>query len=106
MATTLGGKINSLRKKKGLTLEQLADKTDSSKGYIWELENRETKNPSAEKLRKIAEALDVTTDFLLDHTQQKPSDDITKKAIFRKFEKLGEDDQAKILNIIEAWSNK
>ena len=40
MPSELGKKIQRLRKEKGLTLEQLADLTDSSKSYIWELENQ------------------------------------------------------------------
>ena len=49
MATALGEKIKRLRKGKGLTLEQLADRTESSKSYIWELENKNVPRPSAEK---------------------------------------------------------
>ena len=106
MSATLGHKINQLRKEKGMTLEQLAEKTESSKGYIWELENRETKRPSAEKLQKIAEALRVTTEFLLDEEQAKPDDDVLTQAAFRKFGKLTEPDQKKILKIIESWGDE
>lgn len=42
---------------KGRTLEKLADETDSSKSYIWELENKNPPRPSAEKLTKIASKL-------------------------------------------------
>lgn len=89
-----------------MTLEQLAEKTESSKGYIWELENRETKRPSAEKLQKIAEALRVTTEFLLDEGQANPDDDVLTQAAFRKFGKLAEPDQKKILKIIESWGDE
>ena len=47
MATTLGEKIRTLRKEKGYTLEKLAELTDSSKSYIWELENKSPPRPSA-----------------------------------------------------------
>lgn len=102
--TTLGDKIRLLRKKKGLTLEHLAEKTESSKGYIWELENRETKRPSAEKLQKIAVALDVTTEFLLDEGKISPDDTVIKHVFFRKFDKLSDDDQKKIRQMIDTWS--
>ena len=106
VSTSLGSKIRQLRKEKDLTLEQLAEKTDSSKGYIWELENRETKKPSAEKLQKIADVLGVTTVFLLDEGKASPDDDVMKQALFRKFEKLPDDDQKKIIQIIDSWSGK
>jgi transcriptional regulator with XRE-family HTH domain len=103
VSNSLGNKIRILRKAKELTLEQLAEQTDSSKGYIWELENRDTRKPSAEKLMKIAEVLGVTTEFLLDDSKDSPDDSVMKKAFFRKFEKLGVDDQQRVMKIIEGW---
>jgi len=103
--TSLGYKIRQLRKEKGMTLEQLAEKTDSSKGYIWELENRETKKPSAEKLQKIAESLGVTAVFLLDENKTNPDDEVEKQALFRKLEKLQDHDRKKIMQTIDSWSN-
>ena len=100
----LGDKIRDLRKAKGLTLEQLAAQTESSKGYIWELENRNTRKPSGEKLLKIAEALGVTADFLLDDGKDSPDDTVLKSAFFRKFEKMLPEDQKRIMSIIEGWS--
>lgn len=106
MANSLGEKIRVLRKAKEFTLEQLAEQTDSSKGYIWELENRDTRKPSAEKLMKIAEVLGVTADFLLDDSKTQPDDGVLKTAFFRKFEKLDENDQKKFMKIIEDWGDK
>jgi transcriptional regulator with XRE-family HTH domain len=106
VSSRLGDKIRELRKAKNLTLEQLAEQTDSSKGYIWELENRDTRKPSAEKLMKIADKLGVTAEFLLDEEKSDPDDDVLKTAFFRKFEKLTEDDQKKFMKIIEGWGDK
>ncbi len=82
----------------------MAAQTESSKGYIWELENRNTRKPSGEKLLKIAEVLGVTSDFLLDDGKDSPDDTVLKSAFFRKFEKLKEADQKRIMSIIEGWS--
>ena len=106
MSNRLGEKINALRKTKGLTLEQLAKQTESSKSYIWELENRDTRKPSAEKLMKIAVILGVTSEFLLDDGKLEPGDAVLKTEFFRKFEKLNEGDQKKIMRIIEDWGGK
>ncbi len=100
----LGDKIRELRKAKGMTLEQLAAQTESSKGYIWELENRNTRKPSGEKLLKIAEALGVTAEFLLDDDKNSPDDTVLKSAFFRKFEKLKAGDQERIMKIVEGWA--
>lgn len=106
MSNRLGDKIRDLRREKKLTLEELAEATDSSKGYIWELESRDTRKPSAEKLQRIADVLGVTTDFLLDDNKDAPDDAVLKTAFFRKFEKLGADDQKRFMSIIEEWSSK
>ena len=65
MTTSLGDRIRDLRKKKGFTLDELAARSDSSKSYVWELENKNPPRPSGEKLALIAAALDVTPDYLL-----------------------------------------
>ncbi len=51
---TFGEKIKELRKKAGLTLDQLAEMTGSSKSYVWEVENKNPPRPSAEKIDRIA----------------------------------------------------
>ena len=102
MAKLLGGKIRDLRQQKGFSLDQLADKTGTSKSYIWELENRDTRKPSAEKLTKIAETLEVTIDYLLDDSPT-PNEDVLKEAFFRKFKKLEDSDKEKIEQLIDLW---
>ena len=99
-------KIKDLRKDKGFTLEQLAEKTGSGKSYIWEIESRGIKRPSAEKLTAIAQALETSAEFLINNDMTEPTDEMKKAVFFRKFESLGEDEQQKIEDIIDAWSKK
>ena len=102
MTTSLGAKIKRHRKEKGYSLDKLAALTDSSKSYLWELENRDTRRPSGEKLTRIAQALEVTTDYLLDDSEE-PGDEVLKEAFFRKFSKLDPEDQQKINQMIDMW---
>lgn len=106
MANVLGAKIKELRKQKGFTLEQLAELIGSGKSYIWEIENKGVKRPSAEKLAAIAKALDVTTDFLINDEQSELSDDQEKEVFFRKLVQLDKGDRDKIMDMIDAWSKK
>jgi transcriptional regulator with XRE-family HTH domain len=106
VANVLGAKIKELRKEKALTLEQLAEKIGSGKSYIWEIENKGVKRPSAEKLAAIAKALDVTTDYLIDDTQTEVSDDLEKEVFYRKLGQLDQGDQDRIMDMIDAWSKK
>ena len=103
MDNLLGAKIKELRKAKGLTLEKLAEKIGSGKSYIWELENRGVKRPSAEKLAAIARALDTTTEYLVDNGMTEPTDEVRRETFFRKFHGLSREDQRKIEDIIDAW---
>lgn len=105
MASSLGGKIRHHRQEKGYSLDRLAELTNSSKSYIWELENRDARKPSGEKLTKIAEALSVTTDYLLDDSAE-PSDEVIKEAFFRKLTKLDPEDRKKIEQLVDMWRKK
>jgi len=105
MTTSLGEKIRHHRQEKGYSLDKLAELTESSKSYIWELENRDTRKPSAEKLTRIAQALSVTTDYLLDE-KATPDENVLQEAFFRKFSKLEDEDKKKIEQMIDMWGKK
>ncbi len=98
-----GDRIKALRTERGLTLEQLAQATGSSKSYIWELENKNPPRPSAEKLSAIATALDVTVDYLMGADEQ-TLDTAEDKAFFRQYSRMPEGtrrqirEMARILN--------
>lgn len=101
MALSLGQKIRVLRKEKGLTLEELAKQADSSKGYIWELENKEKGRPSAAKIEQIAKALDVTPEYLLNDKLQSPDVSVADKAFFRRYKTLDEPTKKKLNEILK-----
>ncbi len=96
---TFGEKIRDLRKEAKLTLEQLADRTESSKSYIWELENKNPPRPSAEKIDRIAKALGVTADYLMDES----ADLVTAEdqAFFRKYRELSPEAKEKLRKITD-----
>jgi transcriptional regulator with XRE-family HTH domain len=105
LTTALGDKIRTLRKSKGYTLEKLAELADSSKGYIWELENKNPPRPSADKILKIASALGVTADFLLDTTSTSKVEDATDQAFFRKYRDMDEPTKERIRRMVELWGD-
>jgi transcriptional regulator with XRE-family HTH domain len=105
MPTTLREKLKDLRKRKGYSLDELARLTGASKSYLWELENRDERKPSAEKLVDIARVLDTTTDYLIDENANF-DDAQVKEAFFRKFNKLDDDTKGRVMDMIETWSRK
>ena len=105
MTPALGEKIYKLRKEKGLTLEQLADLAESSKSYIWELENKSPPRPSADKLSKIAAQLGVTMDYLIDQEKNITEADATDEMFFRKYRTMDPEVKKKIRKMIELWED-
>ncbi|KOO49444.1 helix-turn-helix domain-containing protein [Viridibacillus arvi] len=65
----IGKKIKRLRLKKGLTQEELGERTDLSKGYISQLE-RDLNSPSIETLFTLLEVLGSTPKDFFDDEQE------------------------------------
>lgn len=105
MINQLGEKIRRLRKGKGLTLDQLADLTESSKSYIWELENKNPPRPSAEKLSKIAEKLDTTIDYLLDEAAAVTQEDAADAQFYRQYRSMESSTKEKIREMVKLWGD-
>ncbi len=84
----IGTKLRQLRRARGLTLDELAEKAGASKSYLWELEKGGSKRPSAVKLQSLALALGVTTEFLLDDRAAEPGEDDEDLAFFSAYRTL------------------
>lgn len=61
----IGHEVKQLRAKKKLSQEKLARLSDVSYNTIVKIENNATKNPGVKTLSKIAKALDVSVDRLI-----------------------------------------
>ena len=95
---SLKEKLRRLRQEKKLSLEELAQKTQSSKSYLWELEQG-LKKPSAEKLSELAKFFGVPMDYLMDDNDNTNQNTATR--IFTRVNNLSEENQKKIESIIE-----
>lgn len=82
--SAVGKRISLIRKNRGMTQEQLAEKAELSNIYISHIENSRS-IPSLETLMKLCSALDVTPDEVLLGTKQDMENylqsDIQKKLI-------------------------
>lgn len=106
MASRLGEKIRDLRKKRGLTLDKLAKAAKLSKSYLWELENRESQRPSAEKLSFLADALGVSTEYFLDDDAREPEERHLDEAFFRGYRSLNGPEKEQLRKILEAFKKE
>jgi len=105
MSTELGSKIKKLRKEKGYTLEKLAELTESSKSYIWELENKNPPRPSADKISKIADQLGVTMEYLLGSNTDVSEDDAKDVKFFRDYKKMNDKTKERIRSMVALWDD-
>ena len=76
---TVGRRIKARRTELKLTLEEVAKLIGSGKSYVWELENKNIARPSAEKLLKLAEALQTSMSYLLGTEENFPKEDLRDK---------------------------
>ena len=104
MTKLLGEKMRVLRKEKGYSLDQMAKLAGMSKSRLWELENRPNQTPTILKLSKIAEALEVTPEYLMAPEPGPPGMDEIDRAFFRKYKELPDDTKKKLRQLIKVWS--
>ncbi len=89
MTKSFREKVREERENLGWTLEELAEKIESKKSYVWELENKPSVRPSADKVFKLAEVFKVSPEYLMDDTGRiKRNVEQLDKAFFSKFQKL------------------
>ncbi|PGS52654.1 helix-turn-helix domain-containing protein [Bacillus sp. AFS041924] len=62
----IGRNIHNIRKKRGLTLTQLAEQANISKSYLSNIEREINDNPSIHVMEKISSVLGVELKSLLD----------------------------------------
>lgn len=62
---TMGQKIKQLREENGMTLEQLGEKVGVGKSTVRKWENGIIKNMKRDKIKKVADALNVSPAYLM-----------------------------------------
>lgn len=70
----IGKRVQQLRKEKGLSLTELAERAGVAKSYISSLERDIQKNPSIQFLEKIAAVLKVPVERLIDEQETTAQD--------------------------------
>ncbi|MDY4115127.1 helix-turn-helix domain-containing protein [Blautia sp. HCP3S3_D9] len=79
---TTGENIKRIRKNKGITQKQLAERLNTSQQNLAQYEN-DKRNPKFETLKKIADALDVYVGELEPDWSQIPYDDLIKDLTYQ-----------------------
>ncbi len=102
----IGQRIKELRTKLNLTQKGLAEKVGMTYVQIGRYEKRGAV-PSSEVLNKLADALNTTTDYLMNgNTEEKAKASLKDSELLQQFkavEELDEKDKSTIKDIIDAF---
>jgi len=105
----LGKRVVELRKKKGLSQSDLANQVGISYAQVGRYETKGAQ-PPAEVLKKIADALDSTVDYLISGDTDEKAVSTLKDAEllqqFRAVEQMDEDDKMTVKKLIDAFITK
>lgn len=82
MEETMGQRIYNLRKKNGLTLEELGNRVGVGKSTVRKWENGMIANMGRDKIAKLAEVFNVSPAWLMGYEEeQKPLDGVDRLAL-------------------------
>jgi len=105
----LGKRVIELRKKKGLSQSDLAKQVGISYAQVGRYETKGAQ-PPAEVLKKIADALDTTVDYLISGDTDEKAVSTLKDAEllqqFRAVEQMDEEDKMTVKKLIDAFITK
>ena len=101
---SLSERLKEARTKKGLSQSDLAKKVKLHYTQIGRYENKGAQ-PSADILSKLADALDVTTDYLMSGSQDEMAEGISDKELmtqFKRIAKLPKEKKAIVKELLDA----
>lgn len=103
MPKSFNEKVREERERLNLSLEELGERVGSSKSYMWELENKDSSRPSAEKVFRLAEVFDVTAEYLMDDTGRvKREAEQRDRVFFSKFQKLRPESKEMLKRVMDS----
>jgi len=98
----IGKKIKNLRKKKGLTLQELSQRSGVSPGYISMLERGFKKSPTLDVLKKLAKGLEVNLSELIGEELVNLEKDERTKLLLRAANELSKLDLESLEQLLRA----
>jgi len=99
IALIVGERVRTYRRNSGLTQEALAEKAELHHTYIGQLERGE-KNATLETVQKIAQALDLPFEVLLEKIVVGENDNPVAREAYNLIARQTEKDQKALLDLI------
>ena len=101
----LATRVKTARKTKGMTLDQLAERSGLAKGILSKVENFRV-TPSLPSIIKIAAALDIPLEKLFEGLDQKPITSIVRKSEVKEVERDSEESTIRYFDIAHPRANR
>lgn len=89
-------KLKELRIRQRQSLQQVADAVETSKTYIWDMEQGNSTNPSRELLVKLARHFRISVSELVGEDPNAPSEPPELVALYRDLKSLSDTDRKTI----------
>ncbi len=102
---SLGEKVKELREKKGMNQKELSEASGITQATISRIEKGKVNQLKSEALKRLADALGSTIDYLVDKTDELTPNDIlrsddTAKHLFRGYEKLSSEGRKQLIDFV------
>lgn len=105
MSESFGDRLRKAREEKKLTQGELADKTGFQPSAISHFESNR-RSPSFDNLKKLADALNVSLDYLLGRSAPPTIAGPVAEKLFRDFQQMSAEDQDDLSNFAEILAKK
>lgn len=108
---SLGEKVKALREKKGMNQKQLSEASLITQATISRIESGKVNQLKSDALKRLADALGSTVDYLVDKADQLTPEDVMKadktaKYLFRGYEKLSSDGRKQLIDFVQFLEGK
>ena len=108
---SLGEKIKELREKKGMNQKQLAEASRLTQATISRIEKGKVNQLKSEALKRLAEALGTTVDYLVDRKENLTPEELANvdenvTYLFRGYEKLPSEARKQLIDFVQFLEGK
>ena len=105
MSKIFSERLRAARALKDLSQTDLAKKTDLQPSAISHFEN-DRRSPSFDNLKRLADALGVTVDYLLGRAEEPKNLNLVSQQLFRDFKQMTESDKDTLTKMAKMLADK
>lgn len=105
MSKIFSERLRAARALKGLSQTDLAKKTNLQPSAISHFEN-DRRSPSFDNLKRLADALEVTVDYLLGRAEEPKNLNLVSQQLFRDFKQMTENDKDTLTKMAKMLADK